>query len=115
MAMAIYSKEKLIMTTANQLASIFTQCQSLGNDSCNRILYKNLNVIILSKTSGKPTRDKYLSYVASFELPFYALDTPSMNYSSAVLQQLCTSIKQSVNHACNRCIEDKGSKVELCI
>lgn len=32
-----------------------------------------------------------------------------MNYSPSVLEQLCTSIKQNINHVCKRCMQEKRS------
>jgi hypothetical protein len=42
----------------NQLSSIFSQCQAIEKDSCIKVLHKNENVKLLSKTGGKPLKEK---------------------------------------------------------
>ena len=78
---------------ANQLASIYSQCQSINMNSYVEVLSKTRNMLILSKTSSKIINEKDMKLLTSFEVPFYSLDKELMNYKTNVLSDLCLSIK----------------------
>lgn len=58
---------------------------------------------MLSKTSEKIIKETEMNLLASFEIPFYALVGPTMEYHSDILSNLCEKIRQNGNHACRRC------------
>ncbi|XP_058745422.1 uncharacterized protein LOC131618178 [Vicia villosa] len=112
----MYDDDHLNIILSNQLSSIFFQCQAIGKNSCMKVLYKAPNFLLLSKTSGKVLKDRDIHLLTSFELPFYAFDKETMNYKSCVLKELCSSIKKSENHACERCFQEKDAvEVTKCL
>ncbi|XP_058763949.1 uncharacterized protein LOC131637369 [Vicia villosa] len=112
----MYDDDHLNIILSNQLSSIFFQCQAIGKNSCMKVLYKAPNLLLLSKTSGKVLKDRDIHLLTSFELPFYAFDKETMNYKSCVLKELCSSIKKSENHACERCFQEKDAvEVTKCL
>ena len=64
--------------------------------------------MLLNKTAGKVIKERDMQLLSWFELPFYALQGPYMIYTTAVLKGLCQKIKDSSNHACERCLKEKG-------
>ena len=48
-----------------------------------------------------------MQLLSGFELPFYAFQGQEMTYRPAVLKGLCQKIRESSNHACERCSKDK--------
>ncbi|XP_058746955.1 uncharacterized protein LOC131619933 [Vicia villosa] len=112
----MYDDDHLNIVLSNQLSSIFFQCQAIGKNSCVKVLYKAPNLLLLSKTSGKAIKDRDIHLLTSFELPFYAFNMETMNYKPCVLKELCSSIKKSENHACERCFQEKDAvEVTKCL
>lgn len=65
----MYDGDQIAVILVNQLSSILSQCQAIGEDSCTKALYKGPNILLLCKTSGKAIREKDTSLLTSFELP----------------------------------------------
>jgi hypothetical protein len=76
----LYSEEEYDRIPTNQLTSIFSQCRAIQKESCIKVLHRTDNVILLSKTGGRPLKDKDFQSLANFELPFFSLDQKIMNY-----------------------------------
>ena len=114
----IYDENQITSILVNQLTSVFSQCQNIGKESFIKALYKGKNTLLLSKTAGKVIKERDMQLLSGFELPFYALQGPDMIYRTAVLEGLCQKIKESSNHACERCLantEDDKDSVEAII
>jgi len=106
----IFSEVQINMIIANQLGSIFSQCQSITKNSCIKVLSKKRNMLISSKTSGKVIHEKDMQLLTSFEVPFYSLNKELLNYKPSILKELCLSIKGSINHACELCMHEEKSE-----
>lgn len=106
----VLSEEKIDMIIANQLASIFSQCQSITKNSHIKVLSKTKNMLISSKTSGKIIHEKDMQLLTSFEVPFYSLNKELLNYKPRILRELCLSIRGSINHACELCMHEEGTE-----
>jgi len=83
----ILSEEQIDMIIANQLASIFSQFQSITKNSYIKVLSKTKNMVISSKTSGKLIHDKDMQLLTSFEVPLYSLNKELLNYKPRILRE----------------------------
>jgi hypothetical protein len=109
----LYNEEEYNRILTNQLSSIFSQCQAIQNESCIKVLHRNDNFILLSKTGGRPLKDKDFSSLVNFEIPFLSLDRKIMNYKERILDELCKCLRDYPNHLCERCIQDRTK--DMCL
>ena len=47
-----------------------------------------------------------MQLLTSFEVTYYSLDKVILNYKPNILSELFLSIKESINHACERCMHE---------
>jgi hypothetical protein len=109
-----YNEEEYDRILVNQLISIYTQCLAIGKDSCIKVLHRHINSLLLSKTGGKPLKEKDFQSLTNFEIPFYSLDKNVMNYKEWVLSELCKNLQESKNHLCERCVPTKAEAMDKC-
>jgi hypothetical protein len=109
----LYSEEEYDRILTNQLTGILSQCRAIQKESCIKVLHRTHNVILLSKTGGRPLKDKDFQSLANFELPFFSLDQKIINYKESILNELCRNLQDYPHHLCERCVQKRTQ--DMCL
>jgi hypothetical protein len=109
----LYSEEEYDRILTNQLTGILSQCRAIQKESCIKVLHRTHNVILLSKTGGRPLKDKDFQSLANFELSFFSLDQKIINYKESILNELCRNLQDYPHHLCERCVQKRTQ--DMCL